>query len=130
MGLVTIFFLLFGFFTVSVIFGGPLRQRIRATNPPAVSATSSLIVVDLTSKIGSPATATCIVRAADGSAIANQTCALTASCGTVEPPSGTTNENGIAAFLVRSDTACTAQITATVNNSVQITQSASIQFSP
>ena len=130
MGLVVIFFLLFGFFTVSVLFGQPIRQRIRANNPPPPSATSSLLVVDLTAQVGKSATATCIVRAADGSAIANQTCAIAASCGTVSPASGQTNTSGIASFLVTSDAPCTAQLTATVNNSIQITQTASIQFTP
>lgn len=129
LGLVGIFFLVFGFFTISIALdSGPFQ--IRATKQPLVDVSQSLLLAfPLTLKPGESATVNCVARAADGASVADASCTVSSSCGSVSPALAQTNVNGISAFSLNSPAECIAQLTATINNT-PIQKTVSVQFTP
>lgn len=130
-GLVVVFFLVFGFFTLNVAYQSSIGRQIRANNqqPPA-AANSLLFVFPVTTQVGQNTTANCIARDAQGAGLNNVSASIQASCGGVNPASAQTNASGIASFMITSTQPCTAQLTCTLNGSTLVTQTASVQFNP
>lgn len=130
LGLVVVFFIVFGFFATSIVFNKPLKElRIRATAVKTADPDQShLVVFPLTTKVGSNATINCIARDAEGTALSNANCRIETSCGTISPGQVSTNVNGIAIFSLSADTPCVASLKAIVNDTVAVSQGTSVEF--
>ncbi|OGK18744.1 hypothetical protein A3D80_02460 [Candidatus Roizmanbacteria bacterium RIFCSPHIGHO2_02_FULL_40_13b] len=111
MGLVVVFFLVFGLFAANVLFAPQIKQ-IRARNA-IPSATKSALFSDvrtLTTNGTDKATLSVFIRADDERAIANVPVKITTSLGTVIPTETTSNENGISSFFFTCTSPGTAQL--------------------
>ena len=128
-GLVAIFFLLFGFFAVSIFLdSAPVPIRATKSQPPD-STQSILLVFPLSQKIGESVTVNCVARDSEGGAIANAGCTVTTSCGSISPSTTQTNANGIATFTLTSDAPCVANLSATIGD-VMVQRKISVEFTP
>jgi hypothetical protein len=125
--LILFFFLAFGFFAVSVVSQRALRIQASKNIVPS-GQNSLLLVFPLTLTVGQKATINCVARDAEGGSATDKTCTISTSCGIVTPASSQTNASGIAQFMLSSENPCTAQLTATLDNTVRVSQTASVQF--
>lgn len=114
MGLVGIFFLVFGLFTVNVFFGRDIQQ-IRARTVTASPTKSNIFssVRELTANGTDKSTISVFLRAEDGSGITNTPVSVSTTVGTIVPPEVSTDTSGIANFFLTCTTPGVAQITAT-----------------
>lgn len=125
--LVLFFFLAFGFFTVSVVSRQALR--IQASKNIVPDASSSLLLAfPLNTTVGQTSTINCVARDSTGTAAANKKCVVTTSCGNISPSEVLTNTNGIAQFSLASVEPCTAQLNATIDGTIPVSQTTSVQF--
>lgn len=100
MGLVVVFFLVFGLFAANVLFAPQIKQiRARTATPSAEKSTLFSSVRTLKSGSVDKATLSTFIRGDDERAIPNVVVKVTASQGTVTPAESTSNENGISAFF-------------------------------
>lgn len=126
MGLVGIFFLVFGLFAVNVFFGRDIKQ-IRARTAVASTTKSTLFssARELTANGTDKATISVFVRADDGSGITNTPVSVTTTIGTITPTEVSTDTSGIANFFLTCTSAGIAQISAvskgvTIGNPVSV----------
>ena len=113
MGLVGIFFLVFGLFAINVFFGRNV-ESIKARTAVASPIKSTLFssVRDLPANGTDKATISVFVRADDGSGITNTPVSVNTTVGTITPGEVLTDTNGIANFFLTCTNAGIAQITA------------------
>lgn len=113
MGLVGIFFLVFGLFAINVFFGKNI-QRINARTAVASPTKSTLFssVRELAANGTDKATISVFVRTDDGSGITNTPVSVNTTVGTIAPVEVSTDTSGIANFFLTCTSAGVAQITA------------------
>lgn len=126
MGLVGIFFLVFGLFAINVFFGRNV-ERIKARTAVASPIKSTLFssVRELSTNGTDKATISVFVRADDGSGITNTPVSVNSTVGTITPGEVLTDTSGIANFFLTCTSAGVAQITAiskgvTIGNPVTV----------
>lgn len=113
MGLVGIFFLVFGLFAVNVFFGTNIRQiKARTVVPSAQKTTLFSSVRELTANNTEKGTISIFLRADDGSGIAETPVTVSTTFGTITPPEVVTDKSGIANFFLTCSGVGIAQISA------------------
>ncbi len=113
MGLVGIFFLVFGLFAVNVFFGRNLKT-IRAKNAvPSAEKTSIFASArEIAANGTDKATISVFVRDADGNGISDTPVTVTSTVGTIAPSQESTDKSGIVSFFLTCTSTGVAQITA------------------
>lgn len=126
-----IFMLSFGLFTTITVFNKPLTKLTKAKEEFLPSSETSLIFAwPLTAKASGIASVeiNVFVRSASNIPLANKKVHLNTSLGTVRQNDIETDKAGKASFIVSSNTAGFAEITAIVDNQVQLKQKVSVKF--
>jgi hypothetical protein len=130
-GLISLFFLTFFVFISVVVFSKPLSRFTRAAEESRPSSSKSLIFAwPLSSSVSSAETVKVdvFVRSEKGSPIPKRQVLINSSLGTLNPKVIMSDDNGKASFSLKSETVGTAVVTATVDNSVPISQKVSVKF--
>lgn len=130
-GLLTIFFLLFGLFTTVLIFERPLIRFTKAKDELIPSPEKSIVFawpLKLSADGRSTSQITVFVRNRDGGALSNKKVTISTNLGLLNSPSAVTNKNGKVEFTLSSTSAGVAEISASVDDSTQLTQKVSIKF--
>lgn len=131
MGLISLFFLSFFVFISVMVFSKPLSRFTRAAEDSRPSSSKSLIFAwPLSASISSSEIVKLdvFVRSENGNPIAKRQILITTSVGTVNPKILMTDQNGKASFSLTSEAQGTAQISATIDNSIPISQKVSVKF--
>ncbi len=130
-GLISLFFLTFFVFISVVVFSKPLSRFTRAAEESTTSSSKSLIFAwPLSSSVARSETVKVdvFVRSATGNPIPKRQIVVNSTLGTINPKVIQSDNNGKASFSLTSQTVGTAQISATVDNSVPISQKVSVKF--
>lgn len=130
-GLMLIFFLSFGLFTSVLVFNKPLSRLTRAKEEFLPSSDTSLIFAwPLTAVAnGQPTVAVNIfVRNVNNLPLPNKKVSLVTSLGNINEVQSTTDKSGKATFNLGSTSPGLAELTATVDNQVQLKQKVTIKF--
>jgi len=131
MGLVSLFILTFFVFIFMVVFSKPLSRFTRASEASKPSSAKSLIFAwPLSSNISSSeiVKVDVFVRSVNGNPIPYRQIVVNTTLGNVNPKVELSDNTGKASFSLTSQTAGTAQVSATVDNSVPISQKVSVKF--
>lgn len=126
-----IFFLSFTLFTTIVIFNKPLSRLTRAKEEFLPSANTSLIFAwPLTTKADnkSSVTISVFVRNNNNLPLANKKVSLNTTLGKIDVVQPVTDKAGKATFNLSSNTAGLAELTALVDNQIQLKQKVSVKF--
>jgi predicted PurR-regulated permease PerM len=129
--LMIIFVLFFGLFTAMVIFNNPIKNFTRAATELIPSSDNSLIFSwPKTIKADGKETATIdvLVRNTETLPIANKQVTLSTTIGKINNSSQITNKLGRVTFTITSDVQGTAEISATVDGSIQLINKVSVKF--
>ncbi len=130
-GLMLVFMLTFGLYTVITVFNKPLTRLTKAKEEFIPSSESSLIFAwPLTSKAEGKSTVqvNVFVRNATNVPLPNKKVVLTSTVGTVEPADVTTDKGGKATFSVSSTTSGIAELNAMIDNNIQLKQKITVKF--
>lgn len=130
-GLMSLFFVAFLFFTTLVVFKQPISTVTRAERANEPSGTSSLIFAwPLNAKAGSAGEVKIdvFVRSETNAPLENKTVALTSTLGNVQALSPQTDKGGKATFLLKSDGPGLAEVAATIDNKTPLSQKLTIKF--
>lgn len=130
-GLMLVFMLTFGLYTVITVFNKPLTRLTKAKEEFIPSSDNSLIFAwPLTSKANgkSSVQVNVFIRNVTNVPLPNKKVALTTTVGSVEPSDVTTDKGGKATFSVGSTTPGTAEINAMVDNTIQLKQKVTVKF--
>lgn len=130
-GLISLFLLSFFIFITVVVFGKPLSLFTRAAEDSKPSATKSLIFAwPLSASVTRSETVKVdvFVRSETGIPITKRQITVDTTLGSVSPQTVLTDNTGKASFSLTSQTVGTSQLTATVDNSVSVTQKVSVKF--
>jgi len=131
MGLVSLFFLTFFVFISVVVFSKPLSLFTRASEKSEPSSAKSLIFAwPLSSGVASSekVKVDVFVRSETGNPIPNRQIEAKTTLGTISPTTISSDKIGKASFFLTSQTAGTAQVSATVDNRTRISQQVSVKF--
>lgn len=128
--LLIFFVLIFSLFISYIIFREPIATFTRAKEELIPSSESSLIFAwPLTAKTGlDKININVFVRNANNLPLSNKNVTLKTNLGFIERNSQTTDKSGKASFILTSQSPGIAEITATVDNQVQLKQTVSIKF--
>lgn len=128
--LLIFFVLIFSLFISYIIFREPIATFTRAKEELIPSSESSLIFAwPLTAKTGlDKININVFVRNANNLPLSNKNVTLKTNLGFIERNSQTTDKSGKASFILTSQNPGIAEITATVDNQVQLKQIVSIKF--
>lgn len=130
-GLMSLFFVAFLFFTTLVVFKNPLSTITRAEKENQLSGTSSLMFAwPLTAKADGKTEVKIdvFVRSENNGPLQNKTVTVASTLGTVKTINGTSDKGGKTTFTLSSDKPGIAELSATVDNSVPLTQKLTIKF--
>ncbi len=130
-GLMLIFLLAFTLFTSLMVFNKPLTRLTKAKEEFLPSAETSLIFAwPLSTKTDekSSAMVNVFVRNMNNFPLANKKVSLTTSLGQITEIQSVTDKSGKATFKLSSNTAGVAELTAIVDNQIQIKQKVSVKF--
>lgn len=131
-GLMMIFMLTFGLYTTITVFNKPLTRLTRAKEEFVASSDNSLIFAwPLSSKVegkSSNIQVNVFVRNATNVPLPNKKVVLTSTIGSVSPSDVVTDKGGKATFTVISDTVGLAELSAMIDNTIQIKQKVTIKF--
>lgn len=130
-GLMLLFMLTFGLYTAITVFNKPLTRLTKAKEEFIPSSESSLIFAwPLNSKSDGNSTAqiNVFVRNANNIPLPNKKVALNSTLGTTNPTDVVTDKGGKATFSVSSDSPGLAEITAIIDNNIQIKQKVTVKF--
>ncbi|MFN4212908.1 MAG: Ig-like domain-containing protein [Microgenomates group bacterium] len=130
-GLMLIFFLAFSLFTSFMIFNKPLSRLTRAKEEFIASADTSLVFAwPLTAKADNQSSVmvSIFVRNFNNIPLPNKKVSLTTNLGTVTEIQPITDKAGKATFKLNSNTPGIAQLTAVVDNQIQLKQKVSVKF--
>lgn len=130
-GLISLFFLSFFVFISVVVFGKPLSRFTRAAEESRPSSAKSLIFAwPLSASVANSETVRVdvFVRSETGIPIPKRPIVVNATLGSVSPKVVQSDNTGKASFSLTSQTPGTAQVTATIDSSVPITQKVSVKF--
>lgn len=126
--LVLVFFLVMGSFTSYVFFRTSQREISAANKGEPCQEKSFLLVSPNQVKVGEKATINAVVRTCDETTLPEAQVCLISTLGNVEPACAPTNESGISDHALTSDVEGIAQISARINNTIDITTPVSVQF--
>ncbi|MBI2641774.1 Ig-like domain-containing protein [Candidatus Roizmanbacteria bacterium] len=131
-GLILIFILTFSVFSALLVFREPITQYTRAKEDITPDAAKSTILAwpinDIKATGSDVSNISVFVRSINGRPLENKSVSLSSSIGTVNAISDTTNKNGEAKFTLSSSSPGVAEVLATVQPDIQLTQKVSIEF--
>lgn len=130
-GLMLIFMLSFGLFVTITVFNKPLTSLTKAKEEFLPSSESSLLFAwPLTAKADGTYTiqVNVFVRNATNIPLPNKKVHLSASLGTIKENDVQTDKAGKATFVVNSNSPGLAELSAIVDNQVQLKQKVSVKF--
>jgi hypothetical protein len=130
-GIIIIFFLVFGLFTSILIFQKPIIRLTKAKEEYTPSAAKTLIFVwplNLTADGKKAATINIFVRNEKGVPVVNKKVSLNTNLGTVKEIQSISDQQGKTEFNLTSDQEGVAKIKAIINGNIETTQAVSIQF--
>ncbi|MBI5122560.1 Ig-like domain-containing protein [Candidatus Roizmanbacteria bacterium] len=132
MALMLVFFLVFGVFVTTTLFNKQISNIARASTETDPSAQTSLIFAwPLTAKVGDKVEVNVFIRNANNLPLDKKPVKLVTNLGLVNgTPESTSesNKTGKVNFTLSSDTAGIAELTAFVNNNIQLIQKISVKF--
>ena len=132
LGLMIIFFLFFTLFATAVILPRNFTSFTQAQTETLPDATNSKILAWPLSNVKadgrSESTITVIIRNSKTKPIEGRNVVLTTSMGAFKEGAVPTNKEGMAVFHLTSNSPGTAQIEATVDSSVKVAQTVTVQF--
>ena len=131
LGLITIFFLSFLLFISVVVFNKPLTQFTRAKEDLAPSGANSLIFAwPLTARAdgSEEVTVNVFVRSENNKLVTDRTVTVTSTLGTVKVVTDKADNTGKTTFKVTAASPGTAEISATIDNSIPVAQKISVRF--
>lgn len=130
--LMIVFFLVFGVFITSTLFNKQIANITRASGAAEPSSQASLIFAwPLTAKVGSKVEVNVIVRNANNSTLEKKQVKLVTDLGLINGSQESileSDKTGKASFVLSSDTAGVANLTAFVNGNIQLSQKISVKF--
>ncbi len=133
--LMIVFFLVFGVFITNTIFNQQLKEVSRFTRATAESEPSSqtslIFAWPLTAKVGDKVDVNIFIRNANNSSLDKKQVKLVTNLGLINGTQESTSESnktGKVSFTLSSDTAGIAELTAFVNNNIQLIQKVSVKF--
>ena len=132
MALMVVFFLVFGVFVTTTLFNKQISNIARASTETDPSAQTSLIFAwPLTAKVGDKVEVNVFIRNANNLPLDKKQVKLVTNLGLVNGTQESTSESnktGKVNFTLSSDTAGIAELTAFVNNNIQLIQKISVKF--
>jgi len=132
MALVLVFFLVFGVFMSLMLFNKQITNFARASAETDPSSQTSLIFAwPLTAKIGDKVEVNVFIRNANNTPLNKKSVRLTTNLGLINGSQESTSESdktGKVNFTLSSDTVGIAELTAFVNNNIQLIQKVSVKF--
>lgn len=130
--LMVVFLLVFGVFVTTTLFNKQISNIARASTETDPSAQTSLIFAwPLTAKVGDKVEVNVFIRNANNLPLDKKQVKLVTNLGLVNGTSESTsasNKTGKVNFTLSSDTAGIAELTAFVNNNIQLIQKISVKF--
>ena len=130
--LMLVFFLVFGLFISLMLFNKQITNFARASAETDPSSQTSLIFAwPLTAKTGDKVEVNVFIRNANNTPLDKKSVRLTTNLGLINGSSESTSQSdktGKALFILTSDKSGTAQITALVNDKIQLSQKISVKF--
>jgi hypothetical protein len=132
-GLMVVFIIFFGLFTAELVFNKSINNFTRAASELVPSSQTSLIFADPVYKSVKAdgkeiAKIDVLIRNTNTVPIANKTVTVSTTLGTISKNTETTDKLGHAAFTITSDVQGIAQISATVDGSIQLINKVSVKF--
>ena len=132
MALMLVFFLVFGVFITSTLFNKQIANFARASTETDPSAQTSLIFAwPLTAKVGDKVEVNIFIRNANNLPLDKKQVKLVTNLGLVngtQESTSASNKTGKVNFTLFSNTAGIAELTAFVNNNIQLIQKISVKF--
>lgn len=129
--LMVVFFLVFGVFITSTIFGRQFSRISRAAVESKPSSQNSLIYawpLDVTLSEGKTSEINIFIRNGSNATLENQIVKLETDFGSLDQLEKTTDKTGKVTFILTSDVTGTANLTATINNTIPLSQKVSVKF--
>ena len=130
--LMMIFLLVFGVFVTTILFNKQISNIARASTETDPSAQTSLIFAwPLTAKVGDKVEVNVFIRNANNLPLDKKQVKLVTNLGLVngtQESTSASNKTGKVNFTLSSDTAGIAELTAFVNNNIQLIQKISVKF--
>jgi len=130
--LMIVFFLVFGVFITSTLLNKQIANITRASTETDPSSQTSLIFAwPLTAKVGDKVDVNIFIRNANNSPLDKKQVKLVTNLGLINGTQESTSESdktGKVSFTLSSDTAGIAELTAFVNNNIQLIQKVSVKF--
>ena len=130
-GLLVVFFLIFGLFTSLLIFRQPITRLTRAKEDYTPSSAKTLIFawpLTLTADGKKEAKINVFVRNERGMPIVNKKVSLNTNLGTVKEIQSVSDQQGKTEFNITSEQEGTAKVKAIIAGNIEITQTVSVQF--
>lgn len=130
-GLVTLFFLSFLFFISVVLFNKPLSNLIRAKEDISPSSQNSLMFawpIEVQADGKTSVKIDVFVRSESNKLVPNKQVSVRSTLGQVQPSSGITDKNGKTSFTLASDQPGTAELTAIIDNTTELSKKLTIKF--
>jgi len=131
LSLMMVFFLAFGLFMAMTVFSKQIATFTRAKEESVPSSETSLIFAwPLTSSVNSttPVNINVFIRNANNQPLSSKKVVLNSTLGLLNPSEQTTDKSGKASFSLISSSAGLAEVSAIVENSIQLKQKISIKF--
>jgi hypothetical protein len=132
MALMVVFFLVFGIFVTATVFNNQISNFARAVTENDPSAQTSLIFAwPLTAKVGDKVEVNVFVRNPKNLPLDAKQVKLVTNLGLVNGMKESTsesNKSGRVDFTLSSDTTGIAELTAFVNNNIQLIQKVTVKF--
>ncbi len=130
--LMVIFLLVFGVFVTTILFNKQISNIARASTETDPSAQTSLIFAwPLTAKVGDKVEVNVFIRNANNLPLDKKQVKLVTNLGLVngtQESTSVSNKTGKVNFTLFSNTAGIAELTAFVNNNIQLIQKISVKF--
>lgn len=130
-GLISFFFLTFFVFISVLVFGKPLSRFTRAAEDYQPSSEKSLIFAwPLNSSVSASdvVKVDVFVRSESGKPIPTREVLMNTSIGTISPKIAVSDKNGKATFSLTSQNPGTAEVSAVIDNTVQVAQKVTVKF--
>ena len=130
-GLISFFFLTFFVFISVLVFGKPLSRFTRAAEDYQPSAEKSLFFAwPLNSSVNTSdvVKVDVFVRSESGKPIPTREVLMNTTLGTISPKIAVSDKNGKATFSLTSQNPGTTEVSAIIDNTVQVSQKVTVKF--
>lgn len=131
-GLMLLFFVVFGVFVTSTLFNEQIGKFAKASTETSPSSQTSLIFAwPLTAKVGDKVDINVFVRSANNSPLDKKQVKLTTNLGLIygsQESTGESDKTGKVSFVLSSETQGVAELTAFVNGNIQLSQKVTVKF--